>query len=86
MKTLKNRDKLALLLGLAESQQAVRRFEDALQTYRQLQSALDCSKVERENLDAWMRDEIPGFHRQSFIERSLKRIKTLSNSMNSPPS
>lgn len=86
IKTLKNPAKLAVLLGLAESQQAVRRFEDALQTYRLLQSALDSSKDEKENLDAWMRGEIPGFHRQSFIERSLKRIKTLSNSMNSPPS
>jgi len=86
IKNLKNPAKLAVLLGLAESQQAVRRFEDALQTYRLLQSALDSSKDEKENLDAWMRGEIPGFHRQSFIERSLKRIKTLSNSMNSPPS
>ena len=77
---------LALLLGLAESQQAVRRFEEALATYSQLQSAIDISKSEKENLDKWMRDEIPGFHRQSFIERSLKRIKTLANSMNSPPS
>ena len=85
-KAVKNPDKLALLLGLAESQQAVRRFEEALATYSQLQSAIDISKSEKENLDKWMRDEIPGFHRQSFIERSLKRIKTLANSMNSPPS
>ena len=85
-KAVKNPDKLALLLGLAESQQAVRRFEEALATYSQLQSGIDISKSEKENLDKWMRDEIPGFHRQSFIERSLKRIKTLANSMNSPPS
>ncbi|MBH56850.1 MAG: hypothetical protein CMJ82_06655 [Planctomycetaceae bacterium] len=75
-------ENLALLLGLAEAQQAVRRFEDALSIFSVLLEALDSNELQNQELDRCLEDQIPGLEGQSFYERSLNRIKTLAEAMN----
>ena len=75
-------DTLALLLGLGEAQQAVRRFDDAMNTFRELLDEISVLELEKETLDKKLSKQIPGFQKQSFFKRSLERIKTLAESMN----
>ena len=75
-------ENLALLLGLAEAQQAVRRFDDALSTFVLLLEALEENELSSQELDQSLEDQIPGLKSQSFYQRSLNRIKTLAKAMN----
>ena len=75
-------ENLALLLGLAEAQQAVRRFDDALSTFAVLLESLDSNELQSQDLDRGLEDQIPGLVGQSFYQRSLNRIKTLAEAMN----
>ncbi|MEE2675832.1 MAG: hypothetical protein VX876_02590 [Planctomycetota bacterium] len=75
-------DILALLLGLGEAQQAVRRFEEAMETFTQLLDELSNPQSDRETLNEKLGNQIPGLQKKFFFERSCERIKTLATSMN----
>lgn len=74
-------EEIALQLGLAESQQAIRRFDDALGTFTKLLELLTQCK-QPDEVDEELSAQFPGLENESGMQRSLKRIKTLAASMN----
>ena len=71
------------LLGLGESQQAIRRFDDAWKTYQELQNLLnECETTA--TIDQQAAELIPWFSEHSTCERAQKRVQTLAKAMKPP--